>query len=99
HSNPEEHLLMLRTARNSLAGLFLLIMTAVAQSASPQASSPTNHTLVKSADLEMDATVLRKAYEELHPGLYRYSTKAEMDAKFEALQKTFSHDLSLQDAY
>ncbi len=90
---------MLRATSNSFAGLLLLALTAFAQTASLQASSPTNHTLIKSADLESDATVLRKAYEELHPGLYRYSTKAEMDAKFEALQKNLSHDLSLQDAY
>jgi hypothetical protein len=90
---------MLRAPSNSFAGLLFLVMAALAQTASPQASPPTNHTLIKSADLQMDATVLRKAYEELHPGLYRYSTKAEMDAKFEALQKNLSHDLSLQDAY
>jgi len=66
---------MLRATSKSFAGL-LLLMTALAQAASLQASSPTNHSLIKSADLESDATVLRKAYEALHPGLYRYSTKA-----------------------
>jgi len=90
---------MLQATSKSLAGLLLLVMTAFAQTARPQASSPTNNTLIKSADLESDATVLRKAYEELHPGLYRYSSKAEMDAKFETLRKDLSHDLPLQDAY
>jgi hypothetical protein len=64
---------------------------------SPQA--PTGNPIIKSADLESDAAILRKAYEALHPGLYRYSSKAEMDAKFDALQKSLSHDLSLQDTY
>jgi hypothetical protein len=54
---------------------------------------------IKSAELEMDATVLRRAYEALLPGLYRYSSKAEMDARFETLQKNFSRDMSLRDAY
>jgi len=55
--------------------------------------------IVKSADLQIDLAVLRNAYEALHPGLYRYNSKAAMDAKFESLQKKFAHDLSLQDAY
>jgi hypothetical protein len=81
-----------------LAGL-LHALTLHAQTASPQAPSPTGNPIIKSADLESDAAILRKAYEALHPGLYRYSSKTEMDAKFDALQKSLSRDLSLQDAY
>ena len=55
--------------------------------------------IVKSADLQIDLAVLRSAYEALHPGLYRYNGKATMDAKFEALQRKFAQDLSLQDTY
>ena len=54
---------------------------------------------LKSADLEIDAGILRQAYEELHPGLYRYNSKAEMDGKFEALQREFSHDRTLREVY
>ncbi len=43
--------------------------------------------------------MLRRAYEELHPGLYRYNSKTAMDAKFGELQREFAHDLSLQEAY
>ena len=68
-----------------LAGL-LHALTLGAQMVSPQA--PTGNPIIKSADLESDAAILRKAYEALHPGLYRYSSKAEMDAKFDALQKS-----------
>jgi hypothetical protein len=64
----------------------------------PQALAQTPK-LLTSADLLTDAATLRQAYEQLHPGLYRYNTKPEMDAKFEALQKTLSHDQSLRDAY
>jgi hypothetical protein len=81
-----------------LAGL-LHALTLGAQIASPQAPTVEGNRIIKSADLETDAAILRQAYEALHPGLYRYSSKAEMDAKFEALRKNFSHDLSLRDAY
>jgi len=54
---------------------------------------------IPSADLQVDAAVLRSAFEALHPGLYRYSNKTEMDAKFEALQRTFARAHTLQDAY
>ena len=70
-----------------------------AQIASRQAPPPVGNPIITSADLETDVAILRKAYEALHPGIYRYSSKAEMDAKFDGLQKSLSHDLSLQDAY
>jgi len=81
-----------------LAGL-LHALTLAAQMASPQALPPTGNPIIKSADSEGDAAILRKAYEVLHPGLYRYSSKDEMDAKFDALLRSLSHDLSLQDTY
>jgi len=31
--------------------------------------------MLKSADLLADAAILRSAYEQLHPGLYRYNSK------------------------
>jgi len=74
-------------------------LTLVSQIVSPQALPPVGDPIIKSVDLESDAAILRKAYEALHPGLYRYSSKAEMDAKFDALQKNLSRDLSLQDAF
>jgi hypothetical protein len=54
---------------------------------------------LKAADLRSDATVLREAYEELHPGLYRYNTKAQMDAAFADLDRELDHDQTLQDAF
>ena len=55
--------------------------------------------LLKSADLLADAAILRSAYEQLHPGLYRYNTKSEMDQNFAALNHQLSHDQSTQDAF
>lgn len=55
--------------------------------------------LMKGADLRSDAAVLREAYEELHPGLYRYNTKAQMNAAFADLNRELDHDQTLQDAF
>ncbi|NOT46495.1 MAG: peptidase S41 [Acidobacteria bacterium] len=56
-------------------------------------------TVIKAADLQTDLAVLRKAYEEMHPGLYRYNTKAEMDAHFGALKSELNRDQTLREAY
>jgi C-terminal processing protease CtpA/Prc len=55
--------------------------------------------ILKSSDLQADAAILRKAYQELHPGLYRYNTREEMDAHFAELNQQLGHDQSLQDAF
>lgn len=87
---------MADSAKIALSGILLCAMTLMAQNAAPVESSA--H-LIKAEDLQSDLVVLRRAYEELHPGLYRYNTKAEMDAHFGELQHKLSHDLSVQDAY
>jgi len=55
--------------------------------------------VLKSADLLADAAILRSAYEQLHPGLYRYNTKSEMNQDFAVLDRQLNHDQSLQDAF
>jgi hypothetical protein len=49
--------------------------------------------------LHADVLVLRRAYEALHPGLYRYATRAEMDAAFDALDATLAGGATLAEAY
>jgi len=49
--------------------------------------------------LRADVAVLRRAYETLHPGLYRYNTRAEMDEAFRALEAEFQRDRMLADTY
>ncbi|RXH55349.1 S41 family peptidase [Granulicella sibirica] len=58
-----------------------------------------NAVKISASDLRADAAILRSAYETLHPGLYRYSTKAEMDGKFVALDHRLDHNQTLQDAF
>jgi hypothetical protein len=38
--------------------------------------------------MQADFDLMRRVLEEAHPGLYRYSTKAEMDNRFDALRAT-----------
>lgn len=46
-----------------------------------------------------DIAILREAYETLHPGLYRYNTRAETRVRFEALERAWSRNQSLAQAY
>ncbi len=55
--------------------------------------------VLRSSDLQADAAILRSAYEQLHPGLYRYNSKAEMDADFAVLSRQLDHDQTLQAAF
>lgn len=46
-----------------------------------------------------DVAILREAYEGLHPGLYRYNSRASMRARFDALARDWSRQQSLKQAY
>jgi hypothetical protein len=71
--------------------IFFFAMTCLAQVPAAPMS--------KSGDLQADAAILRSACEQLHPGLYRYNSKAEMDEDFAVLNHQLAHDQSLQDAF
>ncbi len=60
--------------------------------------SPTTP-LLKSSDLRADAAILRSAYEQLHPGLYRYNSQIQMGRNFAELNDQLDHDQNLQDAF
>jgi hypothetical protein len=64
------------------------------------ADSSTNlPTVISALDLQADFAVFKRAYEELHPGLYRYNTKRELAAHFRTLQRALDHNQSRSDAY
>lgn len=69
---------------------------ASALAATPPPASPA---LIPAQQLQADLAILRRAYEELHPGLYRYNSKDQMEASFKALEAELSHDLTLRQAY
>ena len=49
--------------------------------------------------IKNDIAILRSAYTQMHPGLYRYSTPAQIDARLAVLEKDWSRDQSLASAY
>lgn len=51
------------------------------------------------ADWSDDIRILRRAFELIHPGLYRYAAPAEMAARFDRLERTFAAGPSLGAAY
>lgn len=86
----------------SIGVTLLVLLTVLVAAPAPAQTSPgnsTSATILKAADLQADVAVLRKAYEEMHPGLYRYNSKSQMDADFDALAAQLNHDQTLQDAY
>jgi len=56
-------------------------------------------TPMRGADLAGDIAILREAYETLHPGLYRYTPRAEMSARFDALAAAWTRDQTRAKAY
>ncbi len=88
--------------------LFLLIVAAFGHPA-PAQTEPSatalktnaiaRDTVLHSADLRADLAVLQRAYETLHPGLYRYSTQAQVRSRFKDLDTYFSTDRTLAEAF
>jgi len=75
-------------------------LTGAARAQTPTASAPApGGQRLTAAQLQGDVAVLRRAYEELHPGLYRYNTREQMKANFEELARALNHDQSLAEAY
>lgn len=87
---------MRRPGSRSLA--CLILFTACCFGVLAQATAAADQ-LIQSNGLKADLKILRSAYERLHPGLYRYNTKAQMDAAFDSLDREFGRDLTLQQAY
>jgi hypothetical protein len=72
--------------------LFILLFCLAATIATAQ-------TMIAAKDLQADFEIVRKSYETLHPGLYKYDDKATIDGYFEACKKALDHDQTLQEAY
>ncbi len=64
--------------------------------AAAKASGPAK---IAAADLQADAALLRRVYGELHPGLFRYNTREQMEANFASLDESFRHDLTVREAF
>jgi C-terminal processing protease CtpA/Prc len=64
-----------------------------------QTTSASSLPLLSAKQLQADCALFRRAYEQLHPGLYRYNTPEQMEAHFAELAHRLDHDQSLADAY
>lgn len=62
-------------------------------------TSVPKQTIVTAKDLQADVDLLQKAYTELHPGLYRYSSPTQIEGDFARLRAELNHDQSLREAY
>ena len=70
------------------------------QQVTQRAKSETRQeTRLTAKQLHEDVAILRRAYEQLHPGLHRYNTREQMEANFAELERQLNHDQSLADAY
>jgi hypothetical protein len=73
--------------------------TAIALAAVLLEATAAAATVVPAARLREDVALLRRALTTLHPGLYRYSSKEEVAARFDALERDLGRDLDLSRAY
>ena len=55
--------------------------------------------ILKAEDLQKDFAIVRKSYETMHPGLYKYANKATIDAAFEVCKSSLDKDQTLAEAY
>ena len=85
----------------AVAAAAAVLVAAAAAGLAPAAPAPepVRTPLIAAADLQADAAVLRRAYQQLHPGLYRYRTRAQVDAAFAGLDREFARDRTLAEAY
>jgi len=76
-----------------LSGLIGLRPTAAAIDSDPGTVRPAAKVLT-SAQMQADFDLMRHALEEAHAGLYRYSTKPEMDRGFNVQRAKLSHPMT-----
>lgn len=77
-----------------LLACFIVVSANVAPAQTQPAAAKLSSELLL-ADLE----ILKSAYEQLHPGLYRYNTRLQMDERFAALRKYFEKDRTRAEAF
>lgn len=79
-----------------LLTLFVCLLTSMIGSAQQVLSRTT---VLPAGGLQEDVKILRAAFEQLHPGLYRYNTRQQMDAAFDHLAGDFTKDQTLEAAF
>lgn len=65
----------------------------------PRVQTETSIPVLSGSGLKEDLALLHRAFKSLHPGLYRYNTKKQIDSAFSELSREFEKGESLADAY
>ncbi|MEQ1784152.1 MAG: S41 family peptidase, partial [Hyphomonadaceae bacterium] len=84
--------------RTVLAALAATPVACATLKAGPQPAASIGP-MLRGMNIKGDIAILRRAYEQLHPGLYRYATPSQMSARFDHLERDFSADRSVGQAY
>ncbi len=87
---------MSRPRRRPGLALVALALSIATPGLTQQAPDPAT---IPAAGLLNDFEIFRRAYLELHPGLYRYTTPEELEARFDTLRLALSRDLTRAEAY
>ncbi len=77
--------------------MLLVLLLSMAGTGSAQTSGAAAR--VPAAALQADVRILRQALEALHPGLLRYNTASQMDARFDSLTIELGREQTLAEAY
>lgn len=85
-------------SRRTVLAALAATPTACATGTSLRSATAFGPTL-RGADIRGDIAILRRAYTQLHPGLYRYATEVEVAVRFDQLERDFSVDQPLPQAY
>src|SRR5882724_6719077 len=76
-----------------IVAILALLSTQLACTARAESPVPETNATLSAAAAQSDFDLMQHALEEAHPGLYRYSTKAEMDGLFAAERKKLNHPM------
>ncbi len=86
-----------RNALKSAGGIAAVSFFPATRSSANIVTSPV--TQLAGSKIRNDILILREAYTQLHPGLYRYATPRQIDARLMLLEREWSADQSLSSAY
>jgi hypothetical protein len=82
--------------RRAWFGIALCLLAGCTNGPPPREQAPMEP--IATAALQRDIDVLEQAL-RLHPGVYRYNTPAELQARLAALRRELGHDATLPEAY
>lgn len=80
-----------------LLGMAFFVAIAVSAFAANEKTAETP--VLTKQQLQADFAILKRAYTELHPGLYRYADKATVGRYFDDLEQRLQKDMTVPEAY